>query len=69
MKILICKKNFVINVFFFSGKIIFWGVFFMFVNLVKSQKVIKIFEKLFLHVILTIIVHIIVHISPKEHSI
>ena len=55
--------------FFFSGKIIFWGVFFMFVTLVKSQKVIKIFEKLFLHVMLTIIVHIIVHISPNELSI
>ena len=41
----------------------------MFVNLVKSQKVIKIFENLFLHVMLTIIVHIIVHISPKELSI
>ena len=51
--------------FFFSGKIIFWGVLFMFVNLVKSQKVIKIFEKLFLHVMLMIIVHI----SPKELSI
>ena len=70
MRILICKNIFCINViFFFSGKNIFWEVFFMCVNLVKSQKVIKIFEKLFLHVMLTIIVHIIVHISPKELSI
>ena len=55
MRILICKKFFDINViFFFSGKNIFWGIFFMCLNLVKSQKVIKIFENLFLHVILKI---------------
>ena len=55
MTILICKKFFDINViFFFSGKNIFWGVFFMCLNLVKSQKVLRIFEKLFLHVMLKI---------------
>ena len=55
MRILICKKFFDINVtFFFSGKNIFLGIFFMCLNLVKSQKVIKIFENLFLHVILKI---------------
>ena len=65
MTILICKKFFDINViFFFSGKNIFWGVFFMCLNLVKSQKVIKIFEKLFLHVMLEINCGI----FPKELS-
>ena len=55
MRIKICKKFFDINViFFFSGKNIFWGVFFMSLNLVISQKVIKIFEKLFLHLMLKI---------------
>ena len=54
MRILICKKFFDINAIFFLWQKQFWGVFIMFVNLVKSQKVIKIFEKLFLHVKLQI---------------
>ena len=55
MRILISKKFFDINVIFvFSGKNIFWGVFFMCLNLEKSQKVLRIFEKYFLHVMLKI---------------
>ena len=53
MRMLICKKFFDINVnLFFMSKNCFLRVFFLCLNLVISQKVIKIFLKLFLHVIL-----------------